>query len=165
MNLTRSEAEDFLFQEARLLDTRNYDDWLKLFAEDGVYWLPMIDGSDPGLEPSVLCDDGKMRAMRVHQLIRKRNHYAQVPNSRTLHNISNVLVSAGERDDEAAVSCNLIVAELREGNYTQLGLGDQRLFCGHCEYRLRRQPALTIVVKKIVLINRDVPIVNLSFIM
>jgi hypothetical protein len=41
-----------------------------------------------------------MRAMRVHQLIPKRNHYAQVPNSRTLHNISNVLVSAGERDDE-----------------------------------------------------------------
>jgi 3-phenylpropionate/cinnamic acid dioxygenase small subunit len=165
MTLLRSEAEDFLFHEARLLDTRQYDEWLKLFTDDGVYWLPMVDGSDPGLEPSVLFDDPKMRAMRVHQLIRKRNHYAQVPASRTLHSVSNVTIAPGSRDGEFTVRCNLMLVELREGNYSQLGLGDQRLFCGHCEYLLRRRSDLAaIAMKKVVLINRDVPIVNLSFI-
>jgi 3-phenylpropionate/cinnamic acid dioxygenase small subunit len=165
MNLTRSQAEDFLFHEARLLDTRSYDEWLTLFTDDGVYWLPMADGTDPSLEPSVLYDDSKMRAMRVHQLVRKRNHYAQVPTSRTLHSVSNVMVAPGERDDEVLVRCNVMVAELREGNYTQVGLGNQRLFCGHCEYRLRHSSDLAIAMKKLVLINRDVPLVNLSFIL
>jgi benzoate/toluate 1,2-dioxygenase beta subunit len=164
MELHRSEAEDFLFLEAQLLDSRDYEQWLRLFTPDGIYWIPMEDDVDPELEPSVLYDDTRMREMRVHQLLHKP-HYAQQPRSRTVHAISNVTVAAAEQADEAIVRCNVMVAELREGDFQQLGLGDQRLFSGHCEYRLRQADGLAIAMKKVVLINRDLPIVNLSFIL
>jgi hypothetical protein len=55
--LTRQDAEDFLSHEAELLDQRRFEDWLKLFTEDGIYWIPVEDGTDPLLEPSILYDD------------------------------------------------------------------------------------------------------------
>lgn len=166
MQLVRSEAEDFLFHEAELLDRRDYDAWLKLFTRDGIYWLPMDENADPQLQSSILYDDTRMREMRVHQLVRKV-HYAQHPPSRTIHAVSNVRVMPSDRDDEALVLCSTMVAEMRAGNYLQLGLGEQRLFAGQCEYRLRRDNdgALSIALKKLVLMNRDTPIINLSFIL
>jgi 3-phenylpropionate/cinnamic acid dioxygenase small subunit len=163
MKLHRTEAEDFLFHEAELLDQRRYDEWLKLFTADGIYWLPMEDGSDPQLVPSILYDDKKMMQMRVHQF--GKRHYSQRPPSRTVHAISNVTVAAGAHDNEAIVRCVAMVTELREGDYLQRGLGEQRLFSGHCEYRLRQEEQLAIVMKKLVLINRESPIVNLSFLL
>ena len=166
MQLARPKAEDFLFHEADLLDRRDYDAWLKLFTPDGVYWLPIDENADPNLESSLLYDETKLREMRVHQLVRKV-HYAQRPPSRTVHAVSNVRVAPPERDDEALVRCAVMIAEMREGNYLQLGLGEQRVFAAQCEYRLRRNGdgALAIAMKKLVLMNRDTPIVNLSFIL
>lgn len=165
MGLTRSEAEDFLYHEADLLDRRDYDAWLELFTNDGIYWLPMEEAGDPLMESSILYDDSKMRAMRVHQLLRK-SHYAQIPPSRTVHAVSNVRVMPPEHTDETLVHCTLMVTELREGNYLQLGLGNQRVFAAHGEYRLRQGPdGPLIALRKLVLINRDLPIENLSFIL
>jgi 3-phenylpropionate/cinnamic acid dioxygenase small subunit len=165
MELSRTEAEDFLYREADLLDRREYDQWLALFTEDGIYWLPMEESDDPLLQSSILYDDTRMREMRVHQIVRKP-HYAQLPRSRTVHAVSNVITAPGDRADEATVRCVVMVTELREGNYQQLGLGNHRIFAGHCEYRLRREAGrLAIALKKFVLINRDLPIENLSFIL
>ena len=36
----RLEVEDFLYHEARLLDERRFHEWLDLFTEDLVYWMP-----------------------------------------------------------------------------------------------------------------------------
>jgi benzoate/toluate 1,2-dioxygenase beta subunit len=165
MKLSRSVVEDFLFMEAELLDQRRYEEWLKLFTPDGIYWLPMQDDSDPALTPSVLYDDSHTRSMRVHQLVHKP-HYSQRPPSRTVHAVSNVVVQASAGPGEALVKCNLMVTEMREGNYLQLGLGEQRVFSGHCQYRLcQSEGRPAIALKKLLLINRDVPIVNLSFIL
>ena len=165
MQTTREEAEDFLYREAELLDDRLYEDWLKLFTPDGLYWLPLEDGVDPEMEPSVLYDDSNMREMRVYQLLHQP-HYAQIPPSRTIHQVSNVTVRPAECDDEALVRCNTSVFELREGDHLQLDLGEQRAFAARCEYRLRREgEGLAIALKKVVLIDRDLPIVNLSFIL
>ena len=59
MTLTRQEAEAFLVQEARLLDEGLLGDWLNLFTADGIYWLPMVDGSDPEREPSLIYEFGE----------------------------------------------------------------------------------------------------------
>lgn len=163
MKLARTEAEEFLFHEADLLDRRKYDEWLKLFASDGIYWLPMEDDTDPRLVPSILYDDMTSLKMRVHQFTKR--HYSQRPPSRTVHSITNVVTEAGEREDETSVHCVVMVTELREGDYLQGGLGEQRLFSGHCSYRLRRAETLSIVCKKLLLVNREIPIVNLSFLL
>ena len=162
--ITRSEAEDFLYEEARLLDECEYEAWLDLFTEDAWYWIPMIEGSDPSRETSILWDDAQLRRLRVHQLTHKRN-FAQSPPSRTVHQISNVQVrpSNGERDRDANIRCNLVVHEIRTGDHRQLGLGDLRALPGKCEYILRREVRWRIAHKKVVLINRHTPIVNLSF--
>jgi len=119
MKLLRAEAEDFLFHESDLLDNRNYTEWLKLFAPDGIYWLPMEDGSDPQLVPSILYDNMSSLRMRVHQF--SKRHYSQRPPSRTVHSVSNVVPRDTEHKDEAIVRCSVMVTELREGDYQQIG--------------------------------------------
>ena len=160
--LTRAEAEDILFEEARLLDEGEFERWLDLFSEDGVYWIPIVEDADPRRETSILWDDDELRRLRVHQLVNGRN-FAQLPPSRTVHQVSNVQVLDCDAQGEARVRCNLVVHEIRTGDHRQLGLGDLRALPGKCEYRLRREERWLIVEKKVVLINRDLPLVNLSF--
>ena len=163
MSLTKQEAEEFLCAEANLLDDRCLEEWLELFTEDGVFWIPIDENADPEMEPSVLYDDSTTRAQRVYQLLHQP-HYAQRPASRTIHFISNVSVAeATER--EALVRCNVIVYELRPGDDGQFGIGEQRSIAGRCEYRLRRDgDRWRIAHKKVVLINRDLALENMTFI-
>ena len=39
--LLKNEIEEFLFQEAELLDERNIEEWLGLLTDDIRYWMPM----------------------------------------------------------------------------------------------------------------------------
>lgn len=160
--LSRQQAEDFLYREARLLDERCFEDWLELFTADALYWLPMDDGVDPTLEPSILYADANERAQRVYQILHQP-HYAQMPPSRTARVVANVEVAPAERDDEVTVYCTLVIHELREGDHFQLGLGEQRALVGRCEYRLRYDDAWRMALKKVMLIDRDLPFHNLSF--
>jgi 3-phenylpropionate/cinnamic acid dioxygenase small subunit len=162
--LTRQEAEDFLFEEARLIDERHFAQWLELFIEGGIYWIPIVEDSDPHRETSILYDDDALRELRINHLLHERN-FAQMPPSRTVHQVTNVQVWHEEGQDEALVRCNLVVHEIRTGDHLQLGLGDQRALASKCEYRLRYQDGWRIALKKVVLINRHLPITNLSFIL
>ena len=163
--LTRQEAEDFLFEEARLIDERHFTEWLDLFIEGAIYWIPIVEESDPTRETSILYDDDALRQLRVTHLFHERN-FAQMPPSRTVHQVTNVQVWHEADQDEAFVRCNLVVHEIRVGDHLQLGLGDQRALASKCEYRLRYQDGCwRISLKKVVLINRHLPITNLSFLL
>ena len=94
--LTRQDAEDLLYREARLLDERRLEAWLELFTADGMYWIPIEDEVDPELEPAMQYDDAEQRALRVYQILHLP-HYAQLPPSRTVHVVSNVEVENGPR--------------------------------------------------------------------
>ena len=37
---TLREVEQFLYKEARLLDSRRFSEWLELFSDDLRYWMP-----------------------------------------------------------------------------------------------------------------------------
>jgi ethylbenzene dioxygenase subunit beta len=163
--LSLREAERLLYREARLLDERRLDEWLDLFAPDGVYWLPIAEDGDPTREPSLLFDDSAQRVQRVFQLLHTPRH-AQRPPSRTIHLLANVELDEGVPEaDSAVVYCSMVVFELRPGDRQQIGLGEQRAFAARCEYRLRYTDAWRIVLKKVLLINRDLPLYNLSFIL
>ena len=165
--MTRREAEDFLYREARLLDSGQLEEWLGLFAPDGTYWLPIDETTDPEAAPSVIYDDSLQRAKRVSQLLHGGYH-AQEPPSRTVHVVSNVEVEDGAAAGEATLRCNVIVYELRPGDHQELqvGLGRARALVGRCEYRMRReQERWAIGMKKVLLIDRDLPLHNLTFIL
>src|SRR5438270_862809 len=126
MTVDRHEIEDFLYREAELLDDRRYEDWLELFADDGIFWIPLDADADPKREPSILYDDKDGRAARVHQLLHQP-HYSQMPPSRTVHAITNVRVGEADPDGAVRVRCNLAITEMRSGGprAIQVGLGVQ----------------------------------------
>jgi benzoate/toluate 1,2-dioxygenase beta subunit len=160
--LTRSEAEDLLFEEALLLDQRRYEEWLDLFAPDGVYWLPIREDASPDAATSLIYDEGLRRCERVYRLLHTPAQ-AQIPPSRTLHCINNVRVEDGP-DGEPRIHSNQVIHEFRPNRL--LAAGQLRAFVGHCEHRLRADGARRLIaLKKLVLLNRDAPIGNLTFIL
>jgi len=40
-HLLRLEVEDFLWNEADLLDEHQYEEWLDLLTDDVTYWMPI----------------------------------------------------------------------------------------------------------------------------
>lgn len=159
--LTRQEAEDFLFREARLLDERKFDDWLSLFTQDAHYWIPCGQGEDPGLVTHLVYDDRTQLEDRVWQLQHPRRS-AQNPPSMTSHLISNVQVENGP-DGQVTVDSVFVVHELRK---MQGGVGDERAFGGHYRHTLRWEDgAWRISLKQAWLLGRDMPISNLTFLL
>ena len=154
--LTRSEAEDLLYREARLLDDRRYREWLELFGENATYWIPCNgEGTDPEREITLVYDDLPKLSDRVERLTSGMAH-AQTPPSHTKRLISNVEVG-NSTDDAATVSSGFILCELRRGR--------ERVFAGRYEHSLRRvEGNWKIATKKVVLINNDEVIDNLTFI-
>ena len=163
--LSRHEAEELLFIEARLLDDGLYEKWLDLFTEDGMYWIPSDESADPDEETSIIYDNSRQREKRVFQL--RNKHLAQDPLSRTIHFISNVEVEETDSPEEVTVRCNVIVAEMRPGDHQELqkGIGDPRLLACRCNYLFRQEGDIwRIAMKQANLINRDLPLRNITFI-
>ena len=141
----KAELEAFVLQEARLLDERRFAEWLALFAEDGVYWVPTLAGqASPQAALSLFHEPKPLLAMRVARLERTDVHM-QAPPSRTVHH-----VSAIEATDDLEVRSALVVAEWRAG--------ESRWFAGRVLHRLRRTAeGLRIVLKRVDLIDSEAP--------
>lgn len=165
--LTPVEAESLIFRECRLLDDLRYEEWLDLFTEDGLYWLPIADGEPEEAESlvSIIYDDAERRAERVFRTLHTPV-LDQNPRSRTVHMAGNVEVLGVLADGTSQVRCSMIVAELRPGGERQVGLNKTRVYAGRCEYRLRREDdGWRIRLKKLLLLDADQPLYNLTFIL
>lgn len=152
-----------IYREARVLDDRLFEEWLTLFTDDGIYWLPMED-VDPLEGPSLCYDDSDMRERRVYRLLHTPA-YSQIPPSETIHAISNLEIGSPAPDGSIPASCVLALHELRGGDYRQYGLGQARTIAGRCDYLIREQNGrYKIAMKRVRLLTRRLPISNLSFI-
>ena len=55
MESLRERIESFLYYEARLIDEHQYDEWLSLWTEDALYWVPCNeDDFDPERHISIV---------------------------------------------------------------------------------------------------------------
>lgn len=150
--------------ECRLLDEGKLDDWLNLYTDDATYWLPIDETADPLKESSVIYDDRTRLAMRVEQLMRQRR-VSQSPGSQSMRMVSNLEVQE-TAPGQATARFSLLVIEVRSGDWRQAGLGETRLFPGHCTMALRLEgEQWKVQSKTLVLLNRRQPIVGLSFIL
>jgi len=106
--------EEFLFRQAELLDGRNWDEWIDLFADAGVYWMPLKEEQrDAENYPSIFYEDKALMAARVGRL-RDGHAWGQQPPTRTVHLIGNVRLDGAEsRNGEILVRSNFTVAEFR----------------------------------------------------
>jgi benzoate/toluate 1,2-dioxygenase beta subunit len=139
-------VEQFLYHEARLLDTGQLDAWLDLFTEDATYWLPLERGqADPLETSSIIHDDRILLGLRVKQASHPRAH-ARQPLARTVHQVGNVLVIS--ENSEIRVASTLHLVEFRSEK--------QRLWGALVEHRLRRAgESFRIAHKRVDLVNSE----------
>ena len=139
--------EQFLYQEARLLDTQRYEEWLSLFTDDATYWVPLEQGQkDPYETSSIIHDDRTLLGLRVKQLRHPRAH-ARQPLARTVHQVTNV-VELGKANGELHIGSTLTVVEFRNEK--------QRLYGALVEHRLRPQgDTFRIAHKRVDLVNSE----------
>jgi len=163
--LVKQEVEEFLYQEAELLDERRYEEWLDLFTEDIHYWMPMRrnvpadelereftrEGADVNW-----FDEGKDTLTRRVKQIRTGVHWAEQPPSRICHIVSNVqILEAGP--DEIRVKSRFLLYRNRVETETDFLVGKR-------EDLLRRvEGGLRIARRKIVLDQNVLLAKNLTF--
>ncbi|MDB5963735.1 MAG: aromatic-ring-hydroxylating dioxygenase beta subunit [Polaromonas sp.] len=150
------QAERFLFHEAWLLDNFRFDRWLDLYTEDAVYWVPLELGqADPFTTHSLMYDDKRLMQIRVRQQTHPRAH-ARLPLSRTVHQVSNVLMHESGQFGEIEVSSTLILFEYRKER--------QRSFAATVLHRLRLQEGdWKISHKRVDLINSESELDGIAF--
>ena len=140
-------VEQFLYHEARLLDTGQFEAWLDLFTEDATYWLPLErDQTDPLETSSIIHDDRTLLELRVRQARHPRAH-ARQPLARTVHQVGNVMVLS-ENGSDIMVASTLNLVEFRNER--------QRNHGALVEHRLRREgDSYRIAHKRVDLVNSE----------
>lgn len=106
-------AQTFLFEEAERLDSRRFEDWLDLLADDLVYRVPVRVTRERGPLPEVSDDmfhmDETLTTMRWRvQRLATDFAWAEDPPSRTRHCVSNIRVRRAT-STEMQVSSYLLV--------------------------------------------------------
>ena len=99
--IARTDVEDFLFAEAELLDEWRLPEWLELFTDDAIYYVPATDlavDASPDNNLFYVADDRFRLSERVKRLM-KRTAHAEFPHSRTRHLVSNVRIRKHIGDD------------------------------------------------------------------
>ena len=141
VNNLREAVEDFLYHEAELLDERCFRDWLELFTDDAIYWMPVRGNylTIPGAVSAELNarganayfeDNKEALRLRVERLY-TGDAWAESPPSRTRHLVSNIRIKRQD-GDELEVHSNFL------GYRTRLE-HDQDLFAGGRIDRLRSE--------------------------
>lgn len=109
--IERERFRMLLEREARLLDQLNYEDWLKLYAAECIYWVPATpNAGDPRREVAVMFDDRRRLEDRVYRL-RTGFAWSQAPASRTVRLITNVEVFGTGDDKARMVRSNFLISE------------------------------------------------------
>lgn len=168
--LLQREVEQFLYQEAELLDDRRFAEWVELLADDIRYWMPMRRNVKFGeLEREFTregqdinwFDEGKATLERRVNQILTGVHWAEEPLSRICHMVSNVQLlearPSAEAAAEVALKCRFIIYRNRVETETDLLVGKR-------EDRLRRNgDSWQIAQRKIILDQNVLLAKNLTF--
>ena len=141
----------FLYREARLLDTRQWDEWLTCYHPKVVYWMPAWGDddcltSDPQREMSLIyypSRDGLED--RVYRIKTERSA-ASTPEPRTTHLLSNIEII--EQDD---TSCTLGYNWCTHSHRYQ----HSDHYFGHTLCKLIKQESSWQIIDKKIQLNND----------
>ena len=150
----RSAVERFLYNEARLMDSHQYDEWLALWAlDDAVYWIPAnADDIDPARNVSIVYDRRGQLRSRIQRL--KETLWLKEQAPRLKRVIGNMEIEEGAGD--ITVTSNFILAELHRH--------DQMIWAGTTTHKLvAHDGSMRIKYKKVVLLNNNEPLPNMLF--
>lgn len=157
-SFSRTDAEELLYREAALLDEGAWDDWLTLYTEDAVFWMPawrdeLTPTEDPDSELSLIYYEGR-RGLE-DRVIRARSgqSVASHPRPRCVHMISNVrLVECKTDTVEIASNFAVCLHDVRAERTHK--------FFGRYRHTLRREAGEWRIGRKhILLLNDTIPTV------
>jgi p-cumate 2,3-dioxygenase beta subunit len=124
--VTRADIEDFLYEEAEILDEWRLQEWLTLFTDDAHYYVPSTDlpaDASPDDNLFYIADDRYRLESRVARLM-KRTAHSEYPRSKTRHLLSNVRIR--ERSPEVLfVACAFVTYRTKDG-VTDVFVGSNR---------------------------------------
>ncbi len=83
-----------LYRQAALLDARRWAEWIELFDDRGVYWMPVEPGQDSWLaEPSIFAEDRLLMEIRMGRLTHP-NAWSQAAQWGTSHLVGNIVIES-----------------------------------------------------------------------
>lgn len=149
-------ASGLLFLEAQLLDRRAWREWLSLYAEKCVYWVPAWKDEfdptdDPDTEVSLIYHANRYGLEERVTRIQSRKSITAMPLPRTMHAISNVCAieaDGGRLEGDACFTVHVYDPRTHR----------QHVNVGRYEFELRLIDGLwRFERKKVTLINDNVP--------
>ena len=124
------EVEQFLYRQAEFLDRKQWQDWVDLFAPDGIYWMPpdasykTWDG-----QPAIFAEDKNLMTVRMLRVLHP-DAWSQRPLWGTNHVVSNVVIRKIAKNGDVGVSSRFHMLEMRRD--------DIRHFAGSYLHQLKK---------------------------
>ena len=122
--------EQFLYRQADLLDSKKWQEYVDLFAADGVYWVP----ADPAHTtwdgmPAIFAEDKNLMTVRMKRVLHP-DAWSQRPAWGTNHVVSNVSIEKVTRNGDVHARSRFHMMELRRD--------DVRHFAGSYTHHLKK---------------------------
>lgn len=162
-------ASELIYREADLIDRGHSREWLELFAEHCVYWLPIDPSSDdPTTGLNILYDDHGRLADRVSRLTSGFS-FTQEPASKVCHVISNLRLLDAAEAASAIGAFDLAEGDIAVGGHgvvahSRMGV-TQVLYARFGWILTRSVQGLRIGVKRVDLLNSADPLPVLTFLL
>jgi benzoate/toluate 1,2-dioxygenase beta subunit len=124
------EVQQFLYRQSELLDTKQWQAWIDLFSDDGIYWMPpdasykTWDG-----QPAIFAEDKNLMTVRMNRVLHP-DAWSQRPLWTTNHVVSNVAIDGENKKGELVVRSRFHMMELRRD--------DVRHFAGLYTHHLKK---------------------------
>lgn len=138
----------FVLNEARLIDDKKFDEWLGLFLEDAIYWMPLArDQVEEDVHNSLFYEDTLLLTVRVKRLSHPRA-FSQQPPSYCQHVLQKPEVTYDDKSETVHTSTPFIYIECQ---------GDEQvILTGKLCHQLKCfDGKLKIYRKRVDLLNRD----------
>ena len=147
---TQHSVEQFLYRQADLLDSKRWEDWMGLFTEDGVYWMPpepsytTWDGT-----PAIFAEDKNLMRVRMGRVLHP-DAWSQRPLWGTNHVVSNVIIERESPNGDVIARSRFHMMELRRD--------DVRHFAGSYMHQLKKtNEGYRIKLQRVDMFNAQAP--------
>jgi benzoate/toluate 1,2-dioxygenase subunit beta len=139
-------VEQFLYAQAELLDGKRWQDYIDLFTDEGVYWMP----ADPAHRhwdgvPAIFAEDKNLMTVRMKRVLHP-DAWSQRPLWATNHVVGNVIIESVSPKGDVVARSRFHMLELRRDNV--------RHFAGSYVHHLERtQDGYRIALQRVDMTN------------
>ena len=136
----QQDVEQFLYQQSELLDNKHWQEYIDLFTDDGVYWMPAKPEHEhlEGM-PSIFIEDKSLMAVRMKRVLHP-DAWSQVPLWETNHIVGNVVIEDISAEGDVTVRSRFQMIELRRE--------DVRHFAGRYLHVLKKDKNKGFLIEK-----------------